>query len=250
MTISRPLTGATITVSILGFMATGWAQSSSSVPPTDPASHSATCRQQVTQRLTDVVDEYHQILYGSSGSVLTPDGKTVLKLGGTRDADDRPGIFETKGRLTSELIPPLLESYRVLRCNMRSVCEQLNGTLRTGVSADTMKVEPLGCAERELPKMDACTYTNEPGVMYVQELASYCTDVINKTLPAERAALTLAVAYDATYRSNLQTTGMFDSFITLLPKHLFRPLQQMVGLLGKLHQVPCFLTQCDMPPKP
>jgi hypothetical protein len=113
-----------------------------------------------------------------------------------------------------------------------------------------MKVEPLGCLERELPSMNLCTYTGERSIIHEQELNAYCTDVMNKTLPAERSALTLAVAYDANYRSDVQTIGMFDSFLKLLPVYLFRPLQQMVGLLGKIHQVPCFLTQCDMPPSP
>ncbi len=237
-------------VLMLGNTSFVFAQNTYSVPPTNPAAHEETCKEQVTNRLSAVIDEYHQILYGSTGASLTSDQQTVLRLGGTRPPPDKAGIFETKGRMTSELIPPLLESYRVLRCNMRSVCEQLKGTLETGKSPEQMKVEPLGCLERELPGMSLCTYTGNRSIIHEQELNAYCTDVMNKTLPAERSALTLAVAYDANYRSNVQTIGMFDSFLKLLPVYLFRPLQQMVGLLGKIHQVPCFLTQCDMPPSP
>ncbi len=47
---------------------------------------------------------------------------------------DRSGIFETKGALTSDLIPSALEAYRAFRCRLAMVCGGLDVN-RNGGSA-------------------------------------------------------------------------------------------------------------------
>ncbi len=74
-----------------------------------------------------------------------------------------------------------------------------------------------------------------------------CQQLADETLQAERAVLRLAVAYDSGYRALLQLAGMVDWMLQGFPTEVVKAISVMVNMLGKLHQIPCFIGQCDNP---
>ncbi len=160
---------------------------------------------------------------------------------------DHRGILETRGRLTSELVEPLVESYRTLRCRTLAVCKTLEHSLLTDESVTLESVQTLGCEPVDPPPMQDCRLVDSVSQVNVAELVNFCRSAVADGLAYERAALKTAVGYDAGYRALLQFSGMFDAFLEEAPVHTFLSLRQMAGLLGKLHQIPCFLGHCDLP---
>lgn len=222
------------------------------------AQSTETCSQQVAQRMQLLHDQYRRVIFGSTGHNLFPDkpsdpndGVTILKTGGVLsgsiagDKRDLAGIFETKGRMTSELIDPLVESYRVFRCKGLNLCDMLAANAYGNASST---VQHLGCPVETLPALDKCS-SAQTSQVDAQATIEFCQTLLQSTLDAERSALKLAVAYDSGYRSLVQVSGMFDAFLQDFSRTAFFPIRQMIALLGKLHRIPCFLPQCDLPPE-
>jgi|GEM_PF-1278676 len=215
-----------------------------------PAPSIQTCRDRLVNELSQVHDEFRSYVFGSRKD---RDGKYTIFTGGYALAE-RKGIFETKGRLTSELVAPLVESYRVLRCRSLAVCADMAGSF--GQQGGNITVRPLGCAAQDLTRYDECYLagnsssgpTGGAGMTAdTVQLATYCNQLAEDSLTLERRVLQLAVAYDSGYRSMLQLAGMIDRLQQDLPKYVLYPLRDMIGLLGRLHQIPCFIGQCDFP---
>ncbi len=211
------------------------------------------CRSKVTDELTTVHDTYRSYVFGSRQAA---DGSFVVKTGGTTDRA-RAGILETKKRLTSELILPLTEAYRAYRCHALEVCRTMSMSFDHGpdeTSAVHADVQVLGCNfRRQALLYPACFfgaktgYEGSPPLQAITDLTDECQRLIDGSLTVERAVLKLAVSYDSGYRAVLQMSGMLDHMLARVPTYTFGSLRQMVGLLGKLHQIPCFLAQCDAP---
>lgn len=207
------------------------------------------CYGRLTEEMTIVHDEYRARLFGSRTDA---DGEFTVLTGG-KTSEEHVGIFETKGRLTSELVEPALETYRVYRCRTLAVCQALKTSIAS--NADPVDVSLLGCADQILPHYEQCYFATaegedapDAGVQSdVTRIADQCETLVLETLRAERAILRLAVAYDAGYRSLLQFAGMMDWMLEVFPTHAIRAVSNMVNLLGKLHQIPCFIGQCDNP---
>jgi len=236
-----------VTIGFLFVPAIAFAQAS---PPSQQA-----CYSKVVDELVDVHDTYRSYIFGSRRD---SDGKFSVLTGGFTD-QARQGIFETKGRLTSEFVGPLVESYRVYRCRSLEVCAVLGESITKKYSdADTISVQLLGCAERQNMKpYPQCYFAgeNDDGTGAADASDSFtplrlldqCQQLVEQTLAAERSVLRLAVGYDAGYRSMLQFSGMMDWMLDGFPTQAVRAIGNMVNLLGKLHQIPCFIGQCDNP---
>jgi hypothetical protein len=173
----------------------------------------------------------------------------MLKTGTAFTGSDLIGILETKKRLTSELVTPLTESYRALRCHMRAICAGVDFALNGGANSNFTNFQPLGCEPIDISSVARCTFA-ENAYIDKNELSLFCTTTVDRALEIEKASLKMAVAYDAGYRSVLQIAGMLDRFVDDLPTRVFSPLRDMIALLGKLHTIPCFIGQCDGPPSP
>ncbi len=204
------------------------------------------CRNKLAGELSKVHDEFRSYIFGSR---LDAEGTFTVLTGGHADAE-RKGIFETQGRLTSELVPPLVESYRALRCRSYTICAVLRESV--GVKGGEVTVRPLGCAEQTVPRYAEC-YLAEPQSTFTasqndeDDLRKYCGQMVEDSLQFERRALQLAVAYDSGYRASAQIAGMIDWVQVEFPGYVLKPLRDMVGLLGKLYEIPCFIGQCDYP---
>lgn len=207
-----------------------------------------TCKQKVIELMTAEHDEYRAHLFGTVQEGSGDDVKYFAKTGG-EVKDKVTGIFETKQRMGSDLIEPLIESYRVFRCRANALCQAAGKSFFAEKGQANVKVSSLGCAApTELPVIAECRFVDETSNASLLEegnVLGFCQSLAAETLKMERAALTLAVAYDSNYRGGLQFAGIFDHALTEIPRYAFTPLRTMVSLLGRLHQIPCFLGQCD-----
>ncbi|OGJ55587.1 hypothetical protein A3D88_00640 [Candidatus Peribacteria bacterium RIFCSPHIGHO2_02_FULL_52_16] len=166
----------------------------------------------------------------------------------------RRGIFETKKALTSELIPPLLQSFRAFRCRVEAVCKAVSLSIPQSGSTEgkILKVETPGCMDFAMSPVEACmlgaekdadgTFAHKGDEAVAR---TYCTHVGQQLLERESDVLKLAVSYDAAYRSLLQFAGHFDLFLEEFRTSISTPIRQAVSLLGQLQQIPCFISQCD-----
>ena len=166
----------------------------------------------------------------------------------------RRGIFETKKVLTSELIPSLTQSMRALKCRVETVCENALATIpKSGLAPGaTWSVQARGCIPFEVEPIYACQMGAEKNSDgdYAHKASevigrTYCKKIAGELLEREADVLRLAVSYDAAYRSLLQFSGHFESFIEEFRASLLLPVRQAVSLLGRLQRIPCFLSQCD-----
>jgi len=205
-----------------------------------------TCRDKMVDELSKVHDDFRSYVFGSR---LDRDGKFSVLTGGNVDAERR-GILTATGRLTSELVPPLVESYRVLRCRSFTVCKVVSASMEKKGGAVT--VRPLGCGEQTIDRYKECYLANDQDqsgspLSDQMSLSSYCDQTVTDSLAMERRLLQMVVAYDAGYRSFLQLAGMIEWLESKLTNEVLYPFRDMVNLLGRLHQIPCFIGQCDYP---
>ncbi len=202
------------------------------------------CRVRVLSELSSVHDEYRAVLFGSRED---DDGKWISNTGG-EVSEEITGIFETRYHDTHELIWPLVESYRVMRCRSLYVCETMQGSfLREEGNTDDVNLDLLGCEARTSAPYQQCEFANKEGTSGAATLTTDCKQLVEDMLAMEQAVLRLAVAYDSGYRSALQFVGMTDWMMKDFPDRAFIPLRGMVNMLGRLYQIPCFMGQCDMP---
>src|SRR5690606_3030503 len=138
------------------------------------AQNADSCTREVVETRRMLHDEYRSGVRGSAGSTVIAGDASVIRTGGIV-SDGRNGLFEPKYRLASELVGPLVESYRVLRCNALAVCAVLDESFAIGgapaqAGATTM-VQPPGCAAREMPKLTQCAVERATDIA---ELRVFC----------------------------------------------------------------------------
>ncbi len=202
------------------------------------------CRARIVDELSAAQLEYRAHVFGSRKD---RDNTFTVLTGGETNAQYR-GIFETQGRLTSELVWPLVESYRVLRCRSTAVCEAAKQSF--GVTNQMLNVRPIGCERQQIQSYDECSFISSAGTAPQSDLAGVqqeCGVLVGESLKAERSVLRLAVSYDSGYRAALQLGGMIDWMQEDLPSKALKPVRDMINLLGKLHEIPCFIGECDSP---
>ena len=169
------------------------------------------------------------------------------------EAPVRRGIFETKKALTSELIPPLLQSFRAFRCRVEAMCKAVSLSIpQSGDDVEDFTISTPGCMAFTMPPVEACMLGAEKDAdgtfAHTADEAvarTYCLHVGKQLLEQESDVLKLAVSYDAAYRSLLQFAGHFDLFMEEFRVSLLTPIRQAVSLLGQLQRIPCFISQCD-----
>ncbi len=238
MKFPRSIIGAIVIV-LLGVTVFSNADSVRGAPPVSTTA----CYGQIVEAMASVHDEFRAVVFGSRKD---NDGKFTVLTGGFSQAE-HVGILETRERLSSELVEPTVESYRVLRCRMSAVCEAMKASYEVN-GGSTLTVKQLGCSDQTGRSFDQCSF-KESGMTQqdVTNLATECKRLVIKSLETERAALHLAFSYDSGYRALLQLSGMVDWFQGDFPDEVLKPIRDMVNLLGKLHEIPCFIGQCDRP---
>lgn len=235
MSVRRPLAGLLLPLLLCAALPHAMAETGPSIEE---------CRDRVIVEMSTVHDIYRSHLFGSRED---DDGKFIANTGGEVD-DARMGIFETRYRQTAELIWPIIESYRVMRCQSLYVCKTMEMSFNKKDSeSDEMDMHILGCAATSAEPYDECKFAGRNLDADANTLTGNCQQLVEDTLSMEQGILRLAVGYDAGYRASLQFVGMTDWMMKDFPKRAFIPLRGMVNMLGKLYEIPCFLGQCDMP---
>lgn len=209
--------------------------------PTAYAGDTQACYGKMVSEMVAVHDEWRAHLFGSRRGT---DGTVTVLTGGEAERE-QTGIFETKGRLTSELTLPLVESYRVYRCRTLAVCQIAANSIN--IDSGAFNVKLLGCAEMNVERYPECYFAGGTLQSEATDVLGQCQKLATETLASERAILQMAVAYDSGYRSLLQFAGIMDWMLQGFPTGTIRVIADMVSMLGKLHQIPCFIGQCDNP---
>ncbi len=229
----------------------------------------ALCRARMTDDLTVEHDTFRAHMFGtvplasssssssnSSSSSSSSSSAMHVVRGGGSVSRAYTGILERKGRLTSELIGPLVESYRVYRCRSYRVCAVLEASIPRSDQSDRSEVElsALGCDTQKTvkaPPYPECYFAGtNPGIQQTLSdglaLVSECNRLVEASLTMERNALKTAVAYHGGYVSGLQFAGIVQHMVNAIRVSTLLPIRQMMTALGALHQIPCFIAQCDV----
>lgn len=160
-----------------------------------------------------------------------------------KDTPTRRGLLQAKRTATSDLIPGITQSLRALQCRLRAVCESIVRSQDADQNATTVTVQPDGCIEMELPVLSGCVETDGINPAFVDP--SLCDNAADSLFRHETNVLNLSIAYDASYRTIAQFSGMFEGFLSDFRLPLLNPLWQTVRALGGLKNIPCFLSQCE-----
>lgn len=166
-----------------------------------------------------------------------------LQMDSQGEEENRRGIFDITHALTSELIPPITQSARAFRCRLENIC--LAASLSEGAKGDTVTAQAPGCLPQTFAKITACTTAANEGLVTLAQGLILCRNDATELLIRETDLLRAAVAYDASYRSLLQFTGKFDSFLLQVDTNVIPLLRDAVGMLQKLGSLPCFLSECN-----
>jgi len=183
---------------------------------------------------------------GSSSSSATGGNdsqKSDDAMDAAKDVPTREGILGTKRSATSDLVPALTQSLRALQCRLRAVCDAALKSQTAKKDDKTVKVQPLGCIELEMPVLRGCDTTQGVSAIFITPNA--CANAANAIFAQESNILNLSVAYDGSYRTIAQFSGMFEGFLSEFRFPLLNPLWQTVRVLGGLKNIPCFLSQCE-----
>lgn len=153
---------------------------------------------------------------------------------------NRRGILETRKALTSELIEPITQSLRALRCRLLVSCYAAQNSDRGDGGIITVRAP--GCLPVDIAPIDSCVIPNEA---VIQETVRLCYNDAESLIAREAAVVEAVIAYDAAYRALAQFAGVFDGLFTDLRNPLLVPMQTAIRVLSKLQTIPCFLSQCN-----
>lgn len=160
----------------------------------------------------------------------------------------RRGILSTRTHLTSELLPPVLQSMRALRCRLRSVCTGAMQSIGLPKGSTVLEGSTYGCipyTEMGIGVLPNCRLASATDNLAIAQVQKSCEEAFQALYKREERVLELLVSYDAAQRTLLQFAGGFQSFLDRFDATLLTPFRQVTQLLGQLSRVPCFLSQCD-----
>lgn len=157
----------------------------------------------------------------------------------------RRGLFEMKQLLSSELVPSVTQSIRALQCRLKSICLAASDSMQKDVPS-SISVQPQGCLELTYPRFEGCLYDEGSPTQAVEaEVRRECEAVTRALLVREMDLAKLVVSYDAGYRTLLQFAGIFEQYLTEFRFPLVKPLWEAAQLIGTLHRIPCFISECN-----
>lgn len=161
----------------------------------------------------------------------------------------RRGIIETRGLLTSDLVPYFTQAFRALQCRTEFIC----GVAAASITIDKkeakkVKVTAPGCFVEERDSYPDCQLLSaERTTTDEGDVRSYCQSIMTDFLNREEELLKLIVEYDAAERSLLQLAGNFNLFLKSWEWPISRTLSRTAALAGYYQRIPCFIASCDEP---
>jgi hypothetical protein len=184
--------------------------------------------------------------YASGSTTIT---RTDTEMDAQAYPPKRRGLIEIKTALTSEQIPPMLQALRALQCRLKYVCQAALQS-RASATPATFRVKPDGCAEIEVNKFESCRDSQSLGsstleITHLNVQVGVCDAAAQNMLEREASVLTLALSYDASYRSFVQFAGIVQGFSDAFREPILNVLTDTVRTLQDFESVPCFSAQCD-----
>ncbi|MDD4319596.1 MAG: hypothetical protein PHW10_04720 [Candidatus Peribacteraceae bacterium] len=167
---------------------------------------------------------------------------------GIDPSEGRTGILQTQRALTSDIIPPLLQSFRAFQCRALTVCEAADKATgspkKDGDSASQSSLQAIGCRPMDPAPLPLCRPT--PVWTFVDTVAmrSYCAPVAEELIRYEESLLGYLAHEDAAHRSLRQFGGNFEPILRMLDFSFLTPLDQASQFLGRFSRLPCFLPYC------
>jgi hypothetical protein len=201
---------------------------------------------------------------GSTGSPVTVDEWRSLSQGyesvtwynplvdNQGDIPLRKGIFETRRRLSSELIPHITQAYRTFECRIEGICRLLElSEGETDHTPQSVTVGVFGCTDIPASTFTACHLQTKPTPLTTQgNLRQYCETMTESLRKREEQVTKLVMEYDAGYRSVLQFSGVLHSFLGEMRGTVLGSLRSATALLTSMGRIPCFAGSCDDAPSP
>lgn len=175
-----------------------------------------------------------------------------------------PGIFESQKATTSDLIPPLLQSFRAYQCRLAAVCEAARKALSTPASdqsssdesssdesssdessSDANTISIPGCEDIDVAPLTSCQPTPLFTLTDTATLNTYCAPLLTKLTTYDESQLLYLIHYDAASRSLRQFAGYLEPFLRLVHFPIQTPVRQASQFLQNWSRIPCFEPYCS-----
>jgi len=192
-------------------------------------------------------NEWSSVAKGHEGATQSDSG-----MDGQDEMSERRGIIETRGVLTSDLVPYFTQAFRALQCRTEFICGVTAASIViNGREPTKVKVTAPGCFVEERDSYPACQLVSKDDKTKTDEgdVRSYCQSIEKDFLNREEDLLKLIVEYDAAYRSLLQLSGSFDLFLESWKWSISHTLKESAGIFGFFQRIPCFIASCDESPR-
>ena len=166
------------------------------------------------------------------------------------DIAPRSGIFGVRRRVSTELVPHLAQAYRTLECRLAGLCRLVDMSLTVNdPAAQNVTVNILGCLDVQTQTLPACHLPVAQGILPTEgNLQAYCIAMTESMRVREAQILKLVSEYDAGYRSSLQFSGIFRSFLGQMRGVVMGSIRSATQMITSFSRVPCFLGACDENP--
>jgi hypothetical protein len=163
------------------------------------------------------------------------------------DIAPRSGIFGVRRRLSTEMIPHLAQAYRTLECRLEQLCRLVDLSLTIkDPNPQTATVKILGCLDVNTTTIPVCHLPVENEMISTQgNLKTYCLAMTESLRVREAQVLKLVSEYDAGYRTGLQFSGIFRSFLAQMRGVVLGSIRSSTQMITSFSRVPCFLGACD-----
>lgn len=164
---------------------------------------------------------------------------------------EQKGLLQTQQALTSDLLPPLLQSFRALQCRTASLCQaaRLAVAPTGGAGGGNIRVAVPGCEEIEVPPLPNCIASPLMSYEDPMELPRFCAAARDELVQFEEGNLLSLGHYDASHRTLRQFAGYLEPFLQFVSFPFVAPLRQVTSFLGQWSaEVPCFLPYCAQKP--
>lgn len=169
-----------------------------------------------------------------------------LQMDSQAESAPRRGLLEAKKKMTSEIIPDILQAVRAFQCQTRAICTAAKGSMLLDAPG-AIEVQPIGCIEFAVPRLNACRIEQPSGAAANIADVGFgtCEEIRSQLVERETQLLSLLVSYDVAYRMLLQFAGTFDDFALAFREPIAAPFLQAVRILRIFSDQTCFTSQCD-----
>jgi len=158
-----------------------------------------------------------------------------------------PGVLETQQATTSDLLPPILQSFRAFQCRIAAVCKAASQAF-VAEGTDPITVSVPGCIDQEIPSLTSCrpspTTTFMDTIMLHANAITFCQPIGEAMVSYQQAQLPFITHLDGAHRTLRQFAGYVEPLMSAASFPFLTPIQEAANFLKQWTRVPCFLPLC------